>query len=161
MSASLGAGISMGFAEALSDDGNLTGRGHPCVRGLICAAMTTVGGIWPHPPISYQRFSVGPGDCGCRRPCRTRGHLGAAQVHGYANVLRSSAGGTWWSTRVHYGRTHWKIVSTAQGAEPVGPAGNSKLGSLIGTAVGRKRGRIRISRVSLRRPKKNEITAAL
>src|SRR5882724_10618490 len=44
MAASLGAGISMGFAEALSDDGSLTGRGHPWVRGLICGAMTTVGG---------------------------------------------------------------------------------------------------------------------
>jgi rubrerythrin len=36
LAASLGAGISMGFAEALSDDGSLTGRGHPWVRGLIC-----------------------------------------------------------------------------------------------------------------------------
>src|SRR6202047_2239197 len=45
MAASLGAGISMGFAEALSDDGSLTGRGHPWVRGLICGLMTTLGGI--------------------------------------------------------------------------------------------------------------------
>src|SRR6266576_169555 len=45
LAASVGAGISMGFAEALSDDGSLTGRGHPWVRGLICGAMTTVGGI--------------------------------------------------------------------------------------------------------------------
>jgi rubrerythrin len=45
MAASLGAGISMGFAEALSDDGSLTGRGHPWIRGLICGAMTTIGGI--------------------------------------------------------------------------------------------------------------------
>jgi rubrerythrin len=45
LAASLGAGISMGFAEALSDDGSLTGRGHPWARGLICGAMTTVGGI--------------------------------------------------------------------------------------------------------------------
>jgi VIT1/CCC1 family predicted Fe2+/Mn2+ transporter len=43
--ASAGAGISMGFTEALSDDGSLTGRGHPWVRGLICGAMTAVGGI--------------------------------------------------------------------------------------------------------------------
>ena len=43
MAASLGAGISMGFAEALSDDGSLTGRGHPSV-GLICGAMTALGG---------------------------------------------------------------------------------------------------------------------
>src|SRR6202049_3756665 len=117
MAASLGAGISMGFAEALSDDGSLTGRGHPWVRGLICGAMT--GRHRPHPSISDQRFSVGPWDCDCHRPCRTRGHhLGAAPVHGYANVLRSSAGGTWRSTRVHHGRTDWKIVSTAHRAEP-------------------------------------------
>jgi rubrerythrin len=45
LAASLGAGISMGFAEALSDDGSLTGRGHPLVRGLVCGAMTTLGGI--------------------------------------------------------------------------------------------------------------------
>ena len=45
LAASLGAGISMGFAEALSDDGSLTGRGHPWVRGLVCGLMTTLGGI--------------------------------------------------------------------------------------------------------------------
>src|SRR5206468_7891853 len=43
MAASLGAGISMGFAEALSDDGALTGRGHPWIRGGVCGAMTTLG----------------------------------------------------------------------------------------------------------------------
>ncbi|MGO8748190.1 MAG: iron exporter MbfA [Thermoguttaceae bacterium] len=45
VAASVGAGISMGFAEALSDDGSLTGRGHPFVRGLICALMTLLGGL--------------------------------------------------------------------------------------------------------------------
>ncbi len=45
MAASLGAGISMGFAEALSDDGSLTGRGRPWVRGLVCGLMTALGGI--------------------------------------------------------------------------------------------------------------------
>jgi rubrerythrin len=45
LAASLGAGISMGFAEALSDNGSLTGRGAPLIRGLICGLMTTVGGI--------------------------------------------------------------------------------------------------------------------
>jgi VIT1/CCC1 family predicted Fe2+/Mn2+ transporter len=45
LAASVGAGISMGFAEALSDDGSLTGRGHPWMRGLICGLMTTLGGI--------------------------------------------------------------------------------------------------------------------
>ncbi len=45
LAASVGAGISMGFAEALSDDGSLTGRGHPWVRGLVCGLMTSLGGI--------------------------------------------------------------------------------------------------------------------
>ena len=45
MAASVGAGISMGFAEALSDDGALTGRGHPWMRGFITGLMTTVGGV--------------------------------------------------------------------------------------------------------------------
>ena len=45
LAASLGAGISMGFAEALSDDGSLTGRGHPWARGLVCGSMTALGGL--------------------------------------------------------------------------------------------------------------------
>lgn len=45
MAASIGAGISMGFAEALSDDGSLTGRGRPWVRGTVCGLMTTLGGV--------------------------------------------------------------------------------------------------------------------
>jgi len=45
LAAAVGAGISMGFAEALSDDGSLTGRGHPWARGFVCGLMTTIGGI--------------------------------------------------------------------------------------------------------------------
>jgi rubrerythrin len=45
MAAGVGAGISMGFAEALSDDGSLTGRGHPWARGFVCGLMTTLGGL--------------------------------------------------------------------------------------------------------------------
>ena len=45
LAASIGAGISMGFAEALSDDGSLTGRGHPWIRGAICGLMTALGGV--------------------------------------------------------------------------------------------------------------------
>src|ERR1039457_1147560 len=45
LAASLGAGISMGFAEALSDDGSLTGRGHPWARGFVCGLMTMLGGL--------------------------------------------------------------------------------------------------------------------
>jgi len=45
MAASLGAGISMGFAEALADDGRLSGRGAPLLRGIVCGLMTVAGGI--------------------------------------------------------------------------------------------------------------------
>ena len=45
LAATLGAGISMGFAEAMSDDGSLTGRGHPFTRGLVCGLMTALGGL--------------------------------------------------------------------------------------------------------------------
>jgi erythrin-vacuolar iron transport family protein len=58
LAASLGAGISMGFAEALSDDGSLTGRGHPWVRGLVCGGMTTVGGLGHTLPFLISNFQV-------------------------------------------------------------------------------------------------------
>ena len=45
LAASVGAGISMGFTEALSDDGSVTGRGDPWVRGLVCGVMTMLGGL--------------------------------------------------------------------------------------------------------------------
>ncbi len=45
LAAALGAGISMAFAEAMSDDGSLTGRGAPLVRGVVCGGMTALGGM--------------------------------------------------------------------------------------------------------------------
>ena len=57
IAASVGAGISMGFAEALSDDGKLSGRGAPILRGLICGLMTTAGGIGHTLPFLIPRFS--------------------------------------------------------------------------------------------------------
>ncbi len=45
LAASLGAGISMGFAEALSDDGSITGRGSPVLRGIVTGMMTGLGGL--------------------------------------------------------------------------------------------------------------------
>jgi len=45
LAASIGAGISMGFTEALSDDGQITGRGSPLLRGIVCGLMTAVGGL--------------------------------------------------------------------------------------------------------------------
>jgi rubrerythrin len=56
LAASLGAGISMGFAEALSDDGSLTGRGRPWTRGFVCGLMTTVGGLGHTLPYIIPHF---------------------------------------------------------------------------------------------------------
>jgi erythrin-vacuolar iron transport family protein len=64
LAASAGAGISMGFAEALSDDGSLTGRGHPWVRGLICGAMTALGGIGHTLPFLIRDFRLALGVAG-------------------------------------------------------------------------------------------------
>ncbi len=57
MAASIGAGISMGFAEALSDDGVLSGRGLPWRRGLVCGLMTTAGGIGHTLPFLIHQFT--------------------------------------------------------------------------------------------------------
>jgi erythrin-vacuolar iron transport family protein len=58
MAASVGAGISMGFAEALSDDGQLSGRGHPWLRGTITGLMTTLGGVGHTLPYLINDFTV-------------------------------------------------------------------------------------------------------
>jgi rubrerythrin len=58
IAASVGAGISMGFAEALSDDGSLTGRGHPTIRGTICGVMTTIGGVGHTLPFLIPDFRL-------------------------------------------------------------------------------------------------------
>jgi rubrerythrin len=56
--ASVGAGISMGLAEGLSDDGKLTGRGHPLIRGLAAGIMTTVGGLGHALPYLIPDFTI-------------------------------------------------------------------------------------------------------
>jgi len=56
LAASIGAGISMGFAEALSDDGVLSGRGHPLLRGTVCGLMTALGGIGHTLPFLIKDF---------------------------------------------------------------------------------------------------------
>jgi rubrerythrin len=56
LAASIGAGISMAFAEALSDDGSLTGRGKPVLRGSVTGLMTTAGGIGHTLPFLISDF---------------------------------------------------------------------------------------------------------
>ncbi len=56
LAAALGAGISMGFAEALSDNGSLTGRGSPLLRGAVCGVMTALGGLGHALPFLISDF---------------------------------------------------------------------------------------------------------
>ncbi len=61
LAASVGAGISMGFAEALSDDGSLTGRGSPWLRGAVCGVMTGIGGLGHALPYLIPHFALATG----------------------------------------------------------------------------------------------------
>src|ERR1700757_5055299 len=61
LAASVGAGISMGFAEALSDDGSLTGRGRPWTRGFVCGLMTALGGLGHTLPYLIPDFNIATG----------------------------------------------------------------------------------------------------
>jgi rubrerythrin len=56
LAAAIGAGISMGFTEALSDDGALTGRGSPLIRGVVCGLMTAAGGLGHALPYLIAHF---------------------------------------------------------------------------------------------------------
>jgi len=58
IAASVGAGISMAFAEGLSDDGSLTGRGSPWIRGPVCGLMTAVGGLGHTLPYLIPHFTT-------------------------------------------------------------------------------------------------------
>jgi rubrerythrin len=58
LAAAIGAGISMAFAEALSDDGSLTGRGAPVVRGAVTGSMTAVGGLGHALPYLIPNFFI-------------------------------------------------------------------------------------------------------
>ena len=65
LAASVGAGISMGFAEALSDDGSLTGRGHPWARGTVCGLMTSLGGLGHTLPYLIPNYKTATGIAVC------------------------------------------------------------------------------------------------
>ena len=58
MATSVGAGVSMAFAEALSDDGRLSGRGSPWARGSITGVMTFAGGVGHTLPFLIPDFRL-------------------------------------------------------------------------------------------------------
>src|SRR5437660_10825579 len=59
LAASIGAGISMAFAEALSDDGSMTGRGRPMLRGSVTGLMTAAGGNGHTLAVLSKEFHIG------------------------------------------------------------------------------------------------------
>ena len=115
MAASLGAGISMGFAEALSDDGVLSGRGHPLARGIVCGLMTTAGGIGHTLPFLIRRFLYrdvcGHGDC---RGGAGRHRVDSPSLHGYAAAFRDVSGGRRRRARLYRGDIDWVGVVTVR-----------------------------------------------
>jgi len=64
IAASIGSGISMGITEAMSDDGALSGRGQPWVRGTACGLMTTAGGLGHTLPYLIPDFWIATGVAG-------------------------------------------------------------------------------------------------
>lgn len=58
MATAVGAGISMAFAEALSDDGRVSGRGSPWLRGVVCGGMTLLGGVGHTIPFLIDDFRL-------------------------------------------------------------------------------------------------------
>jgi VIT1/CCC1 family predicted Fe2+/Mn2+ transporter len=58
LATAVGAGISMAFSEALSDDGKLSGRGSPLTRGLVCGLMTFIGAAGHTLPFLFPSFHI-------------------------------------------------------------------------------------------------------
>ena len=112
MAASLGAGISMAFAEGLSDDGSLTGRGSPWIRGLVTGAMTTAGGLGHTLPFLIHNFRTamtvaiycGGGGIG-------NDQLRPAQVYGHAVLAGGVSGGSGRSAGVFDGDIDREFVT--------------------------------------------------
>src|ERR1700680_5180453 len=58
LATAVGAGVSMAFSEALSDDGKLSGRGNPITRGLVCGLMTFLGAAGHTLPFLISSFHI-------------------------------------------------------------------------------------------------------
>ena len=110
LAASIGAGISMAFAEALSDDGSLTGRGRPVLRGAVTGLMTAAGGIG-HAPVFADEFP-----CGVYCSGNYRGGgvshdcMDSESIHGHSAALGGVSGGGGRSAGVCGGDMDWEFV---------------------------------------------------
>ena len=131
LAASIGAGISMGFAEALSDDGSLTGReSNPWVRGLICGLPSTaVGGIGHTFTFPHSRFPVSH-DCRglCGRDRARRYFLGPSPLHGDTGALGRAAGWIGRRPSVRYRHPDRQLLARPRAASrgSVGACGSTK-----------------------------------
>ena len=178
LAASIGAGISMGFAEALSDDGSLTGRGSPWLRGVTCGSMTTLGGLGHTVPYLVPDFL---GQCVLDRD-RDRRHRRVLRIvgdrlyprplHGYAvpaggvpdrarrrhraRGRYSDRGGLAASamTRSRFGRTFQGIVClpTVRPCGPVRTAANAPTKARSTTPASRRSASSRSSSTSITWP---------
>ena len=119
LAASIGAGISMGFAEALSDDGSLTGRGHPWIRGLVCGLMTTAGGLGHTVPFLVPQYRVAMtlAIVG-RRAGAACDQLHPPSVHGYAVDVGNRASGSGRGAGISDGMAARKRVSRVTAVKP-------------------------------------------
>ena len=124
LAASVGAGISMAFAEALSDDGSLTGRGAPVMRGAVTGIMTTVGGLGHTLPYLIPDFWTATVVADHRRGDRTGGDLVyPAPLHGHAVPGGRFSGCDRRRSGVSRGHHHRQLVNVdLRPGAPVGPA---------------------------------------
>ena len=94
LAAAIGAGISMAFAEAMSDDGSLTGRGAPVLRGAVCGAMTALGGLGHALPYLIPHFYVATSLAFAVVAVElARDRLDPHALHGYAVLAGGLPGG--------------------------------------------------------------------
>ncbi len=93
LSASIGAGISMGFTEAAHDDGKLSGRGSPVKRGIASGIMTAIGGLGPRAALPDPAFLDRHHARHLRGVRRTLGHrVHPEPLHGHAVLARRLPG---------------------------------------------------------------------
>ncbi len=125
LAASAGAGISMGFAEALSDDGSLTGRGTSLGARVDLWSDDGRGRNRSYAAVSLEGLQDGAVGGRNRCPGGTRGdHLGPQTLHGYAMDLGRLAGRAGRRTGVHHRHADWEIrrVSRAQPGDRAKPS---------------------------------------
>ena len=114
LAASLGAGISMGFTEAASDDGEISGRGSPLERGIASGVMR-VGWIGACPALPDPAFLDSRRDRFRHRVLRALGHrLDPEQVHGNAILASQLSGRTWRRLGLRYRHPDRECLSSRQ-----------------------------------------------